>query len=301
MDQRAVPLRNGLEWFFGDGRPFKENTMRICCDFHSHTIYGDGRNTPEEMIQAACALGFTDFGISEHGFLEHYAYSETGTFGMDETAYLRYREEMEALKEKYRNRIRIYTGVERDGMGPKQEADYVIGSSHQLFKDGEYVMVDESEEILADAVNRLWKGDWYAMTADYYRQEKQIAELTECDFIGHFDLITKFNQDYRHFDESLDAYLEPALDAMRELNKAHIPFEINTGAMSRGFRKEPYPSALLLRELNRMGGTIMINSDSHRTDTIGWQFETAARLAVSCGFDGYYALLPGGGFQKIRF
>ena len=83
------------------------------------------------------------------------------------------------------------------------------------------------------------------MTADYYRQEKQIAELTECDFIGHFDLITKFNQDYRHFDESLDAYLEPALDAMRELNKAHIPFEINTGAMSRGFRKEPYPSALL--------------------------------------------------------
>ena len=108
MDQRAVPLRNGLEWFFGDGRPFKENTMRICCDFHSHTIYGDGRNTPEEMIQAACALGLTDFGISEHGFLEHYAYSETGTFGMDETAYLRYREEMEALKEKYRNRIRIY-------------------------------------------------------------------------------------------------------------------------------------------------------------------------------------------------
>ena len=88
---------------------------------------------------------------------------------------------------------------------------------------------------------------------------------------------------------------------MRELNKAHIPFEINTGAMSRGFRKEPYPSALLLRELNQMGGTIMINSDSHRTDTIGWQFETAARLAVSCGFDGYYALLPGGGFQKIRF
>ena len=217
--------------------PLRRKTMKIRCDFHSHTIYGDGRNTPEEMIQAACALGLTDFGISEHGFLEHYAYSETGTFGMDETAYLRYREEMEALKEKYRNRIRIYTGVERDGMGPKQEADYVIGSSHQLFKDGEYVMVDESEEILADAVNRLWKGDWYAMTADYYRQEKQIAELTECDFIGHFDLITKFNQDYRHFDESLDAYLEPALDAMRELNKAHIPFEINTGAMSRGFPK----------------------------------------------------------------
>ena len=27
--------------------------MKIRCDFHSHTICGDGRNTPEEMIQAA--------------------------------------------------------------------------------------------------------------------------------------------------------------------------------------------------------------------------------------------------------
>ena len=96
--------------------------MKIRCDFHSHTIYGDGRNTPEEMIQAACALGLTDFGISEHGFFRTITpIRKPGPSGWDETAYLRYREEMEALKEKYRNRIRIYTGVERAGWGRSRE------------------------------------------------------------------------------------------------------------------------------------------------------------------------------------
>ena len=285
MDQRAV---------FGIMTNFH-------CDFHSHTIYGDGKNTPAEMAEAAFRLGLTDYGISEHGFLANYVYSESKTFGMDEAAFIRYLKELEELKERYKGKMHLYIGVEQDGMGPEQKADYTIGSTHQLLKNGEYVMIDESEEILVDAVNRLWGGDWYALTADYYRQEAKIAALTDCQIIGHFDLITKFNQDFRHFDETCDAYLEPALQAMRELNKAQVPFEINTGAMSRGYRKEPYPSSILLRELKSMGGRIMLNSDSHQTGTLLWRFEEAAKLAVSCGFDCYYVLAPGGGYRREAF
>lgn len=65
---------------------------------------------------------------------------------------------------------------------------------------------------------------------------------TKCDFIGHFDLLTKFNEGYKHFDETKDAYLEPAITAMHKLAALGIPFEINTGAMSRGYRSAPYPS-----------------------------------------------------------
>lgn len=275
--------------------------MKLRADFHSHTNFGDGKNTPEEMAGAAWKQGLTDYGISEHGFLEHYAWSETGTFGMDDRKFSVYLETMKELKERYRGKLHIHIGIERDGMGPLQKAEYVIGSTHQLMKDGEYVMVDESEEILKEAVQKLWNGDWYQMTADYYAREAKVAELTECDIIGHFDLITKFNQGGKLFDETSDAYLEPALDAMKELNKAGIPFEINTGAMSRGYRKEPYPSAVLLKELCRMGGRIMINSDSHSADTLMWQFETAWKLAAESGFDGCYVLAPEGGFNKILF
>lgn len=273
--------------------------MRFYSDFHSHTVYGDGKNTPAEMAKAAFRLGLTDYGISEHGFLANYAYSETGTFGMDDKAFCRYLQEMETLKDRYKGRMRLYIGVEQDGMGPSQKAEYTIGSTHQLVKNGEYVMVDESEEILVSAVNRLWKGDWYGFAADYFRQERKIVELTSCDIIGHFDLITKFNQDFRHFDETCDAYLEPALQAMRELNKAHVLFEINTGAISRGYRKEPYPSPVLLRELKAMGGRIMFNSDSHQAGTQLWKFQEAADIARSCGFEEHYVLAPEGGYKRL--
>ena len=50
-------------------------------DFHTHTTYCDGKNTPAEMVKAAYDMGFTDFGISGHG---DYSPAEPG-FGMTDS------------------------------------------------------------------------------------------------------------------------------------------------------------------------------------------------------------------------
>ena len=78
--------------------------------------------------------------------------------------------------------------------------------------------------------------------------------------------------------------LEPALAAMKKLHRQGLPFEINTGAMSRGYRTAPYPNPILLRELHAMGGRIMINSDSHSAGTIAYAFDQAEKIAYECGF-----------------
>ena len=78
--------------------------------------------------------------------------------------------------------------------------------------------------------------------------------------------------------------LEPALAAMKKLHGQGLPFEINTGAMSRGYRTAPYPNPILLRELHAMGGRIMINSDSHSAGTIAYAFDQAEKIAYECGF-----------------
>ena len=49
----------------------------IKANFHTHTTYCDGKNTPEEMVQAAIALGMTAIGFSGH------SHSVTETYGMD--------------------------------------------------------------------------------------------------------------------------------------------------------------------------------------------------------------------------
>ncbi len=268
----------------------------VRADFHTHTTYCDGKDTPRKMVEAAYRKGFTDFGISGHA---DFSCVEPG-FGMSDKALGEYKKELYALREEYAGRMNIYIGIELDALGPIQKAEYAIGSVHCLEKNGEKVIVDDSEEKLKEWVNRLWGGDWYGFAQEYFALEAQVFLRTGCDWVGHFDLLTKFNEGFRHFDERKDAYREPALAAMRRLNEAGLPFEINTGAMSRGHRTKPYPSRFLLKELSAMGGRIMINSDSHSAETIGFAFGQARKLALACGFTWLTVLKPGGGFREIR-
>ena len=273
----------------------KEITM-LRADFHTHTTYCDGANTPREMVEAAYQKGFTDFGVSGHADFSFC----TEDFGMPDAAFEQYKKELYELREEYEGRMNLYIGIELDGLGPLQKAEYSIGSTHCVKKNGEYVSIDDTPEILKSAVDRLWKGDWYAFVRDYYETEACVYDRTHCDWIGHFDLLTKFNEGGRFFDETRDAYLEPALAAMKKLNDAGLPFEINTGAISRGYRKEPYPSRILLQELKNMGGRIMINSDSHSAANIGFYFEQARKLALGCGFTHTNILTKGGGFREVE-
>lgn len=265
-------------------------------DFHTHTTFCDGKSTAAEMVEAAYKMGMTDFGISGHADFSFCL----ADFGMPDQVLKQYREELYRLREEYAGRMNLYIGIELDCLGPVQEAEYAIGSTHCVFKNGEYIEMDASRERLTAAVNRLWNGDWYALARDYYELEATVYERTHCDWVGHFDLMTKFNEGYRDFDETRDEYLEPALKAMKKLNSEGLPFEINTGVMSRGYKTQPYPNRILLKELKSMGGRIMLNSDSHHADTIGYRFEQAARLAVECGFTHTTVLAPGGGFREVE-
>lgn len=265
-------------------------------DFHTHTTYCDGENTPREMVEAACRMGYTDFGFSSHADCS-FCVKDLRLSG---ELFERYKAELSELKDEYAGKINLYIGVELDCIGPVLEAEYTIGSTHFLYRNGEYIAVDKGREFLTDAVQRLWNGDWYAFARDYFELESNVYDRTHCDIVGHFDLLTKFNEGYVDFDESCDAYLEPALAAMKKLNSQGLPFEINTGAISRGFRTQPYPNKILLKELRNMGGRIMINSDCHRADHIGFCFDQAARLAAECGFTHTLVLAPGGGFREVE-
>ena len=72
---------------------------------------------------------------------------------------------------------------------------------------------------------------------------------------------------------------------------------INTGAISRGFRKTPYPSQHLLYILKKHNGKIMLASDSHNIKTLDFYFSEAKQLLRDAGFNCVYALYDGG-FKK---
>ncbi|MBQ9564916.1 MAG: histidinol-phosphatase [Synergistaceae bacterium] len=252
----------------------------ILADFHMHTRFCDGRDEPEAMVEAALRLGMKRMGFSGHA---HTPLDPLSCMSPETTE--AYKREIARLKEKYKDRIEIFCGVEQDYFSdlPTDDYDYVIGSVHTLHVGGEPRHVDWGADRLKAAIDEGFNGDPYALVEAYYRQEADVVNRTGADIIGHFDLLTKFNETEPLFDEEHPRYVaasNAALDALLETGK---PFEINTGAISRGCRTTPYPSRRLMRRIAERGGTAVLSSDSHRAETLCFQFEECRALAESVG------------------
>ena len=239
-------------------------------DLHAHTTYCDGANTPAEMVEAALAKGLTTFGLSGHS----YTWFDT-SYCMQREDIPRYVAEVNYLKAAYYGRIHVLCGVEQDYWSdyPTDAFDYVIGSVHYLRFGEEFVPVDESADILRDAARKYCGGDIYALCEAYYATAADVADKTGCDIIGHFDLIAKFNEREHLFDESHPRYVAAWQQAADALLKAGVPFEINTGAMSRGYRTTPYPSAEMQQYIRERGGELIPASDAHSAAAIAFGFE----------------------------
>ena len=77
-------------------------------NLHTHSLYCDGKDSFEEMIQTAIEKEFTILGFSSHG------YTPDETLGIDEETIIKYQKELKGLKNKYKDQISIYTGIEQD-------------------------------------------------------------------------------------------------------------------------------------------------------------------------------------------
>ncbi len=77
---------------------------------------------------------------------------------------------------------------------------------------------------------------------------------------------------------------------MLEALKTDCFFEVNTGAISRGYRTSPYPSLDLLHTLKNNGGKIVLNSDSHAADTLDCFFAESKKMLKDIGFEYTYML-----------
>ena len=242
----------------------------IKCDLHMHTTFCDGKNTPEEMILSGVEKGLSTIGISGHcntGFDE--------TYCMTRPVMEAYYEELQSLKRKYDGKIKVLCGIEQDYYAGKayMDFDYVIGSVHYVCKDGQYLSIDHKKSITVEDVEKYYGGDYYAYAEDYYKLVGDVLNKTDADIIGHFDLVTKFNEGYRLFDESHPRYVKAWKNAVDCLIPYEKPFEINTGAISRGYRTSPYPSLPILEYIKEKGGKFILSSDSHSAENICYQFD----------------------------
>lgn len=255
-------------------------------DLHTHTTYCDGANSPEEMVNAAIEKGLKTIGICAHS----YTFFDT-SYCIGKEAAPRFLTELRYLRAAYFDRIHVLCGIEQDYYSdePTDNFDYVIGSVHYLKCGGEYVPVDDTAEILKEAVDKHFGGDIYALCEEYYRTVADVVNKTGCDIIGHFDLITKFVGDGVSdvpqkgdglFDVHHPRYVAAWKKAADELIRSGVPFEINMGAISRGYRTTPYPSGEIIDYIKAHGGKLILSSDAHSADALAYKFDEYENLIL---------------------
>lgn len=256
-------------------------------NFHTHTKYCDGVNTAEEMVLSAIEKGFDALGFSGHGFTAH-----DNSYCMTETE--KYLAEINGLKEKYKGKIEIYAGVEEDitHILNRTDYDYILGSSHYFSINGKYYPVDNTPETFKMCFELLGE-DPYKIAHQYYSSFCDYILKRKPDIVGHFDLITKFEEKHfpvffgdKKYEEIAENYLLKALES-------DCIFEVNTGAISRGYRTSPYPHEKLLYVIKKNGGKVMINSDSHSADTIDCHFSETRKFLRDIGFTYVYTISKG--------
>lgn len=252
----------------------------IQADFHCHTTFVDGKNTPEEMVQAALAMGITTLGFSEHA---HVPFDPACSLSPEETN--AYRREISRLREKYTDQICILCGIEMDvdSVDDPDAYDYVIGSVHYLQAGGTVYSVDESPAETLRCVNQGFGGDFDAYAKCYYEKLALVPARTKANIAGHFDLLTKFCEHGAAPNAQSPVYEQAALEALKSLAGSCV-IEVNTGGITRGWRKTPYPSKNFLCALAEQGGRVVLSSDAHSKDTLLGCFDMAQALVAQCGF-----------------
>lgn len=247
-------------------------------NLHTHTNLCDGNNTPEEMVLSAIDKGFDVLGFSGHGYTAHdlsYCMKD-----MDEYITI-----ISMLKEKYKDKIQIYTGVEEDVtfLHNRKKYDYILGSNHYVIKDGKFYSIDHKKENFPQLL-KLFDNDSLKLAENYYELLVDYVKKRKPDIIGHFDLITKYDEtEFACYFSNLK-YHRLAEKYLLSAMEADCIFEVNTGAISRGYRTSVYPYENLLGILCKNGAKIILSSDSHSKDTLDFYFAETISMLKDIGF-----------------
>ena len=253
--------------------------MRARENYHTHTTWCDGKDSPEAVVLSAIEKGFEAIGFSSH-----VSFPENSPTVLDPEKGLAYAADIRRVQAKYADRIKVFLGVEADyipGVTAPERAcyaelglDYLIGSIHYVIAaDGGRVPVDHSPRELAEGIVAHFDGRAEKFVRAYFRQQRDMVAKFDFDIVGHLDLVRKFNAKHPYFDETAAWYreeLEKTADAVAASGKIA---EVNTGAISRGWLDDAYPSGLFRNLLRERGVRFVLSSDSHAADTIDCAFD----------------------------
>jgi histidinol-phosphatase (PHP family) len=274
-------------------------------NYHSHSLFCDGKAAPEEFIVAAINNGFKAYGYSSHAPVPF-----ASQWNMPADKLSEYLSEITRIKTKYANEIQVYTGLEVDyieGLGGLQKSglgnpllDYVVGSVHYIgeFPDGSHFCFDGETEAFFKNIEILYQNNFRKAITTYYHSLMRMVEVDNPDVIGHMDKIKMHNSFKPYLNEEDKWYIELVEESLEIIKQKGCIVEVNTRGL---YKKDPpvlYPGLWVLERIYQKKIPVMLNSDSHHPNEIELGFSTAAKLLREIGFRTLRILIDGKWLDK---
>ncbi len=248
-------------------------------DFHTHCNYSPDSDTPmEEMIIAAIEKGITDLAFTDHVDIDADldAYPQDWDFDRDV-----FEKDIMKMKEKYRERISIYHGLEV-GIQP-----------HLTQKNTEIVKANDYDFVIA-SLHSVERRDLYhkrffenhtdkeAVQIYYTEFENSLRDFKTYSVIGHLDLYLRYkpelkNVEPKHYDDIVHAIFKRIIEEGKGI-------ELNAGGFRYGINQNN-PGIQLLKMYKEMHGEIItLGSDAHNPRYLGYYYEENCELLKQVGF-----------------
>lgn len=247
---------------------------------HTHTHFCDGKDAPEVIVKRALELGFVSLGFSGH------CPSKVDPAAMSPEKLEQYVHEIKRLQQFYDGQLEILLGIERDMLGdPLPDLfEYSIESVHTIKAGERLCYIDWSLEKAEASIAEAFGGDVYAYAEAYYAACAKQYEKSNAKIAGHIDLLTKFNESTPLIDETNPRYRKAVFEAVDTGLTRGLVFEVNTGAISRGYRTTPYPAPFILKYLLEKKAPVVVTSDCHDANNLACHYEETAELLRTIGF-----------------
>ncbi|MCF0258540.1 MAG: histidinol-phosphatase HisJ family protein [Erysipelotrichaceae bacterium] len=283
-------------------------------DYHVHTHFSDDSSYEmEQVVQDAAAMGMNELCFTDHvdyGIKEdpetaspEFLAKASETIDDDDwqpgmerfvlnVNYPKYLAAIEHLQDKYKDRIRLKTGLEfgiQSHTIPsfqklysrfENKWDFILLSIHQVDN-----MEFWTQEFQKGRSQREYN------RAYYEEMLKVVQEYKDYSVLAHMDLIVRYDKAGRIAFEEVSDLIEEILKIIIADGKG---LEINTSSV-RYQMNSLHPSAEILKMYKDLGGTILtFGSDSHKPEHLGRGIQEQKQLVRKLGFERYCT------FEKMK-
>lgn len=265
-------------------------------DYHSHNRRcGHAAGEIEDYIQEAITKNLQEIGITDHFPLGAYINDpqfdeiiKRASMGVDE--FPNYIEEIKNLKKKYKDEINVRISTEINFATPgnaltlqkrvlepfMDDFDYLLGAIHDIkWHDSPIIIMDPREG--SDALKTY---GFEKINLEYVNKLNILVDTRFFDVIAHFDnqrvLFRPNRPDYS------EILWEKLLKLLDKIKTRGIAIEINTSGILKKIGSQ-FPSDNIVKEIIQREIPVILGSDAHSPQYIGFMFEEFIQKAKKWG------------------